>query len=262
MKQEKYDALKEYVKTIFDSKGRLIADKALAKVLKQLIDDLISEIDSNKEYYFLNPTEIANSQTERLLYTDKLLNDIKKAIRPIPPINTNFKRGTLSKQNGVSKFAKLIPENRNTRVATFGYLNGGWDEARTRADNEVKFIDEQIKRIEMLKDAEIKIPLPDVIRKEETPKTAKDKLTHKQQILLLKQLGVFELDFFNHLNETQKGVLFSYIVNRDEKNTEDNIRYVKGSRTSEDTKKIFTKKNVDAVNELLEKVGLKNYKIH
>lgn len=97
--------------------------------------------------------------------------------------------------------------------------------------------------------------------KEETEKPTKDKLTNKQQILLLNQLGFFDLDFFNDLNETQKGVLVSHIVNRDEKNSEDNVRYVRGKKTKEETRKIFTEKNIKTVNELLEKIGLKQYKI-
>ena len=96
--------------------------------------------------------------------------------------------------------------------------------------------------------------------KEDPGKPAKDKLTHKQQILLLHSIGFFDLEIFKYLNETQKGVLVSHIVNRDEKNSEDNIRYVKGKRASEETKGIFTKANLKTVNELLEKVGLKQYK--
>ena len=92
-------------------------------------------------------------------------------------------------------------------------------------------------------------------------KPLKDKLTHKQQILLLRAIGFFELEFFKLLNETQKGVLVSHIVNRDEKNAEDNIRYIRGKRSNDDTKKIFTKENVKVVNELLEKVGLEQYKV-
>jgi hypothetical protein len=98
-------------------------------------------------------------------------------------------------------------------------------------------------------------------QKIEAEKTVKDKLTNKQQILLLHSLKFFESDFFNSLNETQKGVLVAHIINRDEKNTEDNIRYVKGSKTSETTKKIFTKSNIEAVNKLLERVGLKAHEI-
>lgn len=88
-----------------------------------------------------------------------------------------------------------------------------------------------------------------------------DKLTNKQQVLLLYQLGVFNSDgFFGNLNETQKGVLFGYLLNRDEKNTEDYIRYV-GGKKNQESNEIKSDINIKAVNSVLEKVGLNNLKI-
>jgi hypothetical protein len=52
----------------------------------------------------------------------------------------------------------------------------------------------------------------------------KDKLTTKQQILLLHILGIFDLPHIQSLTEQKRGILFGYLLNRNEKNTEDTIR--------------------------------------
>lgn len=92
-------------------------------------------------------------------------------------------------------------------------------------------------------------------------KKSTDKLTNKQQVLLLIQLGIHETEFFKKLSETEKGILFGHLLNRDEKNTEDNFRYVLGKRVNQETKSIYTSKNIKVVNVLLEKVGLDLLKI-
>ena len=60
--------------------------------------------------------------------------------------------------------------------------------------------------------------------------------THKQQILILHYMGI--LDQLKNTTAVNKGILFSNLLNRDKKNTEDYIRYVNG-KIDENKIKIF-----------------------
>lgn len=85
--------------------------------------------------------------------------------------------------------------------------------------------------------------------------TTKDKLTNAQQVLLLIELGFFKLDKVENLTAENKGLLVGYLLNRNEKNTEDFIRYSGGKRGSHNSN-AYTKSNIKKVNELLEKLNL------
>ena len=86
----------------------------------------------------------------------------------------------------------------------------------------------------------------------------KDKLTSKQQIALLNQLGVFDLEIFEQLSAINKGKLFSYILNRDEKNITEYIRNrdMPKNNVSMDAYFVNTPENLKKINELLTEVGL------
>lgn len=55
-------------------------------------------------------------------------------------------------------------------------------------------------------------------------RSEKDKLSTKQQILLLHKLGIFDLEQIQSLTEQKRGILFGNLLNRNEKNAEDTIR--------------------------------------
>jgi hypothetical protein len=82
--------------------------------------------------------------------------------------------------------------------------------------------------------------------------TKKDRLSTKQQILLLQTLGIFDLPQICSLTEKKRGILFGNLLNRHEKNAEDTIR----NRFDESQFSISDKK---IVSELLEKVGIDNF---
>lgn len=86
----------------------------------------------------------------------------------------------------------------------------------------------------------------------------KDKLTNKQQILLLNKLGVFDLPILGNLTMENKGKLFSHIINRDEKNSLEYIRNLGRSKSQVSMEKYFvnTEVNVNRVNAILKEVGL------
>ncbi len=96
--------------------------------------------------------------------------------------------------------------------------------------------------------------------KEEIEKPAKDKLTHKQQILLLHSIGFFDLTIISSLSNKQKGVLVSHVLNRTEKDSEDLIRYFGGKKKE---KKFETKTpaNIKAVKELLKQIGREDIRV-
>lgn len=83
---------------------------------------------------------------------------------------------------------------------------------------------------------------------------SKDKLTHKQQILLLNQLGFFELPFYNNLSTINKGKLVSNLLNRTEKDSLEIVRGLKGK--PDDKYKTNTHSNKETVNKLLKDLGL------
>lgn len=87
-------------------------------------------------------------------------------------------------------------------------------------------------------------------------KTQKDKFSHKKQILLLSQIGFFGLSQIKNLSIVKKGQLISHLLNRDEKNSSDYIRYFDGKNILS-KHNCKTPENIQAVNELLENLGLK-----
>ena len=87
--------------------------------------------------------------------------------------------------------------------------------------------------------------------------TTKDKLSHKQQILLLKQLGFFELPIFQKLTTKQKGKLVSHLINRTEKDSLELIRGMNGKTVKPYI--IKTKVNTETVNKLLSELCLKEH---
>lgn len=83
-------------------------------------------------------------------------------------------------------------------------------------------------------------------------------LALKQQILLLENLGFFEIPLVKQLTETQKGKVFGYLLNRNHKNTEDAIRYrnMNKNQVPKDSNFVRTEKNLNRVSEILKEVGL------
>lgn len=83
-------------------------------------------------------------------------------------------------------------------------------------------------------------------------------LSHKQQILLLEKLGVFEIAEIKKLTGLQKGKLFSILLNRNEKNTTDYIRNkdVRKGLVSMDKDFVKSDSNVKRVSEILKEIGL------
>ena len=83
-------------------------------------------------------------------------------------------------------------------------------------------------------------------------------MSHKQQILLLQKLGVFDLPKIRELTMQNQGKLFAKLLNKNEKNTEDYIRYRNGKNT--DKKYSLDGPAVQKeVNELLKDLGLENF---
>ncbi len=80
--------------------------------------------------------------------------------------------------------------------------------------------------------------------------TPKDLLTHKQQILLLEELGFFELKTLQNLTNVKIGFLLSNLLNRNEKNSLDNY----GNRHNRSGVK--NPVNVKKIDELLKEIGI------
>jgi len=87
-------------------------------------------------------------------------------------------------------------------------------------------------------------------------KEHKDKLSHKQQILTLFQIGFFDVPQIKNLSIKKKGQLISHFINRDEKNTSDYIRYFAG-KNIQAKHNCKTSENIKTVNQLLKNLGLK-----
>lgn len=96
-------------------------------------------------------------------------------------------------------------------------------------------------------------PLPETIQT-----NSKNNLSHKQQILLLEKLGVFEIPEIKKLTGLQIGKLFSYLLNRDEKNTNTYFRNrsLDKKQVSMDKDFVKTDTNVKRVSEILKEIGL------
>ena len=82
-------------------------------------------------------------------------------------------------------------------------------------------------------------------------------LEHKAQIMLLYELGVFELEQIKNLTTEKKGKLFSMLLNRNEKNSTEYIRNINpdGNKNT-DLNPYNIAKQVNAVKELLKEIGL------
>jgi hypothetical protein len=83
-------------------------------------------------------------------------------------------------------------------------------------------------------------------------------MSHKQQILLLMKLGVFDLPIVSKLSTQNQGKLFSRLLSRNEKNTEDYIRYKNGRNVD----KKFSLEGPTVQNEvisLLKELGIENF---
>lgn len=76
--------------------------------------------------------------------------------------------------------------------------------------------------------------------------------THKQQILILHYMGI--LDKYK-LSGVKKGILFSKLINKNDKNTEDYIRNVVAGVNQNNLK---TEENLEFVYNLFEESGLLN----
>ncbi len=98
------------------------------------------------------------------------------------------------------------------------------------------------RRIKLLSESYIKEYLKKPQKREET--------THKQQILILHYLGI--LDKYD-ISTVKKGLLFSKLLNKNDKNTEDHIRYVSGKI---DKNEIKTRNNLEFVYKLFEELEL------
>lgn len=86
-------------------------------------------------------------------------------------------------------------------------------------------------------------------------KTEIQKLTTKQQVLLLHTLGLLELPFVKEMSTVNKALLFSSLINRSEKNVKDLITYIDGKNPPKEFA-CYTADNVSAVNSVLKKIGL------
>jgi hypothetical protein len=75
-------------------------------------------------------------------------------------------------------------------------------------------------------------------------------LTHKQQILLLKELGLFETVIFKNFTTEKKGKIIGSLLGKDNKNTENYIRYSGGYDTPKKYD-IHTETNKEIINKLL-----------
>lgn len=83
-----------------------------------------------------------------------------------------------------------------------------------------------------------------------------DKLSNKQQVLLIHKLGFLDLPLIQDLTIQNQGKLFAKLFGRNEKNTEDYIRYRNGKC---DKKHSLNLPEVQkAINDLLKEVGLDN----
>jgi hypothetical protein len=84
-----------------------------------------------------------------------------------------------------------------------------------------------------------------------------DKWTLKQQLLLMQKLGILDLPVISGLSMQNQGKLLARLLGKNEKNTEDLIRYRKGKNV--DSKfKLDTLANEKQVLDLLKELGIQN----
>jgi hypothetical protein len=100
----------------------------------------------------------------------------------------------------------------------------------------------------------------DIIIKKERGGKKKTALTHKQFILLLYQLGVFDVPSIKQLTFSAKGKLFSTLLNLDEKNTTEYIRNVQALRLAVSMDKYFiqTESNLKTVEDFIKELRSNN----
>ena len=82
------------------------------------------------------------------------------------------------------------------------------------------FLKDQIFCLQLLKDNKARTP-----KKGKFSIPVKQMLRSKEQIMLLNEIGFFELDFVKNLTTESKGRLFSKLLNRNWKNITEYIRY-------------------------------------
>jgi hypothetical protein len=88
----------------------------------------------------------------------------------------------------------------------------------------------------------------------------KEKLSIKQQILLLKALGVLDNPEISKLPNTKQSKLYSHLLNRSDKNVKDYLTYIDKKNPPPDFF-IYKDDNVKKINELLRSVDLQGYSI-
>ncbi len=83
-------------------------------------------------------------------------------------------------------------------------------------------------------------------------------LTHKQKVLLLHEIGVFDLPKIAEITDVNKAKLFGSILQSSVDNTEDLIRYrgQKSSKGIKDAVFLHDQKTTEKVNEVLKEVGI------
>ncbi len=151
----------------------------------------------------------------------------------------------------IKKNEKLL----KTFCNTLEYKNHPYKNGTIAMGNGFSFLEEEYYNgiIEHLK--ERKLSIVSNLPPPETVKVLKDKITNKQQILLLNYLGILENEHLQKLTTEKKGILLGYLLNRDEKNMSDYIRYFYGKPDNKFNCK--TPANIEAVNKILKILGLK-----
>lgn len=183
--------------------------------------------------------QVPNTNVERVIR--KIRSDCEEISNGFDLINSKVRLFVDTKESGDNKFQiQLKKFSDNERTFYYGF-----------ASLTASFYDFYKWFIET-------IELPET--SENNKKEVKDKLTHKQQILLLHSIGFFDLEIFSTLSTKQKGVLVSHILNRTEKDSEDLIRYFRGKKT-EDKFETKTTTNIKVVKELLKKINREDIKV-
>ena len=86
-----------------------------------------------------------------------------------------------------------------------------------------------------------------------------EKLSLKQQMLLIECLGFHKHEEIGSLDNTKKAKLFSALLNRNEQNIRELLTYGGGEKKDLKPKHIIkTEANINEISELLDKLGLRN----
>lgn len=172
-------------------------------------------------------------------------SEVKKHVaaflEKLKKLETNTEKITFLKKE-LKKIKENEIESKSKKESTSGSLGDMYDNAinkeiEEKYKNEISNLIEEYKEIGRLDE-------------EEKPKNGKDTLTHKQQILLLNYLGVFDNEKIKGLSNENKGLLFGALLNRHDRNTENYIRYLFGKNAPKEHK-CGTPQNISTVNKLL-----------